>query len=153
MAAKTCSVENCHEPMYAKTYCKPHWKRVWRTGEVNQGTPVRKFTRGRIGCLVEGCEKPHRSMGLCGAHSSAARAYNLDPDVYARMIKEPCAICGSNKKPVIDHDHSCCPGKTSCGECVRGTLCMNCNNALGLAEENTDVLKAGAAYLLEYGAK
>lgn len=153
MSTRTCSIKECNEPLYAKTYCKPHWRRVWKTGEVKQDKPIRKQVRGRVGCLVEGCAKAHRSMGLCAAHSSAARAYKLDSSVYAQMIISPCVICRSSERPVIDHDHACCPGKTSCGECVRGTLCMNCNNALGLAGEDIEMLRAGAAYLLRTGAK
>jgi hypothetical protein len=62
-----------------------------------------------------------------------------------------CAICGlpckSGKRLSIDHDHSCCPGKGSCGKCVRGLLCMNCNNGLGHFKDDPELLGTAIAYL------
>jgi len=51
-----------------------------------------------------------------------------------------CACCGTTEwnspsgVPCVDHDHSCCPGKNSCGKCVRGLLCMSCNVMAGVLE-------------------
>lgn len=47
----------------------------------------------------------------------------------------------------VDHDHSCCPGKTTCGVCVRGILCSNCNAALGMVNDNPETLRSLIQYL------
>lgn len=40
--------------------------------------------------------------------------------------------CGGEKgRLVTDHDHECCPGARSCGVCVRGIVCYDCNNIEG----------------------
>lgn len=43
-----------------------------------------------------------------------------------------CAACGSTADLKVDHDHACCPASRSCGQCVRGYLCHECNTAEGL---------------------
>jgi hypothetical protein len=59
-----------------------------------------------------------------------------------------CAICGQPETLVrqgglceltIDHDHET-------GQ-IRGLLCNNCNRAIGLLKDNTQVLRSAAAYL------
>lgn len=47
----------------------------------------------------------------------------------------------------VDHDHRCCPGATSCGACVRGLVCNQCNAAVGLIHEDAMHAKRMAEYL------
>lgn len=67
-----------------------------------------------------------------------------------------CAICRctADSEAVakrgwhVDHDHSCCPGESSCGQCIRGILCAPCNSLLGFARDDLKTLDAAAQYLL-----
>ena len=76
--------------------------------------------------------------------------YGLTKAQYNEMISRPCDVCGRNDlTKCIDHDHNCCPGRRSCGECIRGVLCTNCNTAEGLLGSDPDRALALAAYLLQ----
>jgi hypothetical protein len=63
-----------------------------------------------------------------------------------------CALCGENKPRGqgtwhVDHDHNCCKGNKSCGKCIRGLLCTNCNSILGFSKDNCIILKKAIQYL------
>ena len=60
-----------------------------------------------------------------------------------------CWSCVSRKATHIDHDHKCCPGVYSCGQCVRGLLCSQCNTALGLLADNPAYIKKLLQYSLQ----
>lgn len=63
--------------------------------------------------------------------------------------KVQCEVCGSQENLVFDHDHSCCPGQAidSCGKCIRGILCRNCNLAEGFLKSNEDFVLRLYLYL------
>lgn len=88
------------------------------------------------------------------------RRFNLTLDDYYFLLEQQngvCAICGQPETHVvygkkkslsIDHDSSCCPGRTnSCGKCIRGLLCSRCNTAIGLFEDNIEVLEMAINYI------
>jgi hypothetical protein len=87
-------------------------------------------------------------------HAGKLKGYGLTVEKYIDMEKSQnnvCAICKNpemNKKRLsVDHDHSCCSGTNSCGNCIRGLLCSGCNFLLGAAKDNIQVLQAAIKYL------
>jgi hypothetical protein len=80
------------------------------------------------------------------------KAHGLTRERYEEMIlnqNDTCPICNKQlgQSPSIDHDHSCCPGKFSCGNCVRGLLHRGCNAMLGIVEEDVHTLERAIRYL------
>jgi recombination endonuclease VII len=84
--------------------------------------------------------------------------YRLTPERYAEMLAAQgggCAVCGTSmeiggktsRSMAVDHDHTCCPGRKSCGSCIRGILCGNCNRGLGQFNDDPDRLEKAVAYL------
>ena len=78
------------------------------------------------------------------AHTEARRAKNfgLTLDELRGVLARGCYApgCKEGKNGIgtlhIDHDHFCCPGRKSCGKCVRGALCKTHNVALGFIEQH-----------------
>ena len=114
-------------------------------------------------------DRPYWALGLCVTcykrekarkyREDPGRAHGLAPGEYALMVENRdgrCDICGRQSlvgrtnlagRLFIDHDHRCCPGKFSCGRCVRGLLCSNCNFILGQAGDDVTVLERAVAFL------
>lgn len=87
--------------------------------------------------------------------------YHLTLADWDHMLAEQgggCAVCGGGPSGPgrggaqfhVDHDHACCPGVGSCGRCVRGILCSNCNTMIGLAKDDAVRLLAAAEYLQKF---
>lgn len=81
--------------------------------------------------------------------------YKLREDDYIELLISQnymCLICSielTEENRNIDHDHSCCPGRSSCGKCVRGILCGPCNVKIG-AYESLVKLPGFKTYITKY---
>lgn len=96
-------------------------------------------------------------------NNSLKSKYGITLDEYNLMLEAQngnCAIC--TKKPslntndhrsfamAVDHDRRCCGPDKACSKCIRGLLCMKCNRALGMFEDDILILLAAVKYLEHY---
>ncbi len=85
--------------------------------------------------------------------------YSLPPEVYRALLDACpkndkgaplCMTCHKYRARAVDHDHNApcgCKGSTSCGKCVRGLLCSNCNGILGRLRDDPEVFFRLGRYL------
>ena len=122
--------------------------------------PKNKKTGGFYHSRCKSCAKARsavynaaRYRGLSPEEKLRAslKAYGITPEQHAEMLEQQggaCPICLKElEAPYVDHDHSCCPGRKSCGKCVRGLLCSTCNTGLGLLGDSRENLARAADYL------
>lgn len=93
----------------------------------------------------------------CRTANRARTTYGLTAEAYEGLLLDHgggCFLCsrqnsrGTQKSLSIDHNHACCPGPRSCGECVRGLLCDDCNLAIGFLRDDVELVKRLVLYLL-----
>ncbi len=152
----TCTHSGCERPYRYHGYCAMHAKRKSKGADMDN--PLQRPGK-YVGCLIPGCERDHDAKGYCGSHGYTIRRFNLSLDqiekLYAPDAK--CDNCGraqlNGRALAVDHDHGCCPGKGSCGKCIRGFLCSGCNTSLGHMEDDVDMIRALADYLEDYQSR
>ncbi|MFI7581932.1 endonuclease domain-containing protein [Kocuria kalidii] len=89
-----------------------------------------------------------------------AYQWNLSQEQYEVKLAEQgggCGICGrtpsehrAKRAFAIDHDHRCCRTNSSCGKCLRGILCGDCNGGLGFFQDDPLLLLKALTYLLRW---
>ncbi|MEV5655927.1 endonuclease VII domain-containing protein [Streptomyces sp. NPDC052291] len=164
-----CSFDGCNRPHGAKGLCLAHY------GQLSAGKALTPINGNRARDGIKACctcrqSKPveefvRSSASIDGYYSYCRECskwktirsrYGIDKDDYQSLLSQQgfaCAICrtpdpGPGKNSfAVDHDHSCCPDISSCGACVRGLLCMDCNVSLGRFKDDPALLRSAIEYL------
>lgn len=167
----SCKVDGCDRKHCAKGYCSVHWARNKRGTPLDApirmiGVEKRLDEFGRKECSacrqILSASEFHPRKGVsdglfakcrpCLLRYNRAKKYGITPERIDEMYDEQDGRCAVCRTPIgadchIDHDHECCAGYRSCGECVRGLLCNSCNLMLGMAKDSIPTLLAAAEYL------
>jgi hypothetical protein len=132
-------------------------KGVWPCLTCNVKKPIADFYKSKSkrwpNSHCKGCQ--NQSARLTSRSATLRYLYGISEEQYLALLASQencCAICGlsqdaSKRMFSVDHDHTCCPGKRSCGLCVRGILCNRCNIFLGHANDSVEKLRSAILYL------
>lgn len=170
MPAKTCSLDGCDRRLHAKELCRIHYRRRAAGTDPNKllrGSSVGRDDDGRKLCWK--CEEwlpverfAKTTIGSDGLDTRCHRCrtlgrHGLTKKSFAELLEAQGGKCanpgcdaieaGGRGEWHIDHDHSCCAKKWSCGKCIRGLLCHNCNIGLGLLGDSRRRLEGLLAYM------
>lgn len=104
---------------------------------------------------ISGYSRACRECARANGNRQVIKKYGISLERFDEMLRaqdHKCAICKvelsrSLTAICVDHDHVCCPTGGSCGKCVRGLLCHDCNTGLGRFKDNVDYLEAAIEYL------
>lgn len=84
--------------------------------------------------------KKNHNAYTCSNQKKVAKLYaKYGLRIEPHNIPKYCEICGSSKKISLDHDHNT--------KIIRGWLCGNCNTALGMVNDNIEILRKLIKYL------
>lgn len=159
--SSTCEHDDCSRKYFANGMCRWHYNRSLRKTVEQKpceqcGSNITEVGRRKY-CSVACYEiamRPLRHQWRRDnpdyrkrqSERQRVRRHGVDPENFVPASR--CDICGDGQETLaIDHDHDCCPGKYSCGECIRGFLCNSCNNGLGRFKDDPNLLQAAIEYL------
>lgn len=91
-----CSIPTCPEPMHCRTWCKAHYSRWEKTGDVRADVPIRREPKPKPlpkpkpeprFCIAPGCDEPHYIGGYCIRHNYQVKRYG-DPNGGPRQFSD-----------------------------------------------------------------
>jgi hypothetical protein len=101
--------------------------------------------------VCPGCRKDPRPGAQVKERARTLRTYGLTETDWDGLVKRQgnrCAICrtdkpgGRGERWHIDHDHI--TGR------VRGLLCGRCNSAIGMLQDDPEIIRAAARYVIKH---
>jgi hypothetical protein len=122
---------------------------------------ISSYIAGKTGKEVKSCRACARAKNIRRADKNREchlkRNFQMTLKQYEERLASQGGVCANPRckspKPGgmgefhVDHDHACCPGKKSCGKCIRGLLCQACNSVLGRIHDNAEILLGLVDYL------
>lgn len=115
-----------------------------------RGTCKRCHTNYVIDYYNKNPDKKAEKVKLNSGRDTNWKRHKISKELYESLLKKydgKCHACKKRNATSIDHDHKCCEGIRSCGKCVRGILCRNCNISLGLMQDSKEQIKKLIEYL------
>jgi len=96
-------------------------------------------------------KKRNKDVKKIGYDPRRFKRHHITKEDYDKLLSKydgKCWICKDLKAVHIDHDHTCCNNDSySCGNCIRGVLCSNCNTGIGLLKDSPKLIKSALKYL------
>jgi hypothetical protein len=128
---------------YQREYNRQYRERIGEYQRECRGESYYQANRERITEYQRAWHSAHREqIAERKREYQATAAHGLtraERDFIEAMQSHRCPVCLDplSGDMQIDHDHGCCPGKTSCGNCVRGVVHGGCNKTIALYENDT----------------
>lgn len=149
---RTCSVPDCDRTYWARGWCQKHYsswyEKAHPRSRASYSREYKVRNREKVLAWKRKSSQTYRERNPdAWRHSAYLRKFGITVAQYDEMLlaqKGVCAICaGSPVAPGnrlhVDHDH-----KT---DAVRGLLCGRCNRAIGLLNDDADLLASAVRYL------
>lgn len=150
---KICSEPKCKKPLRIRGFCVACYYRHLRCGDIKKGVkPVKwKHILSEIDTVnktaickecgpIKILKRDNKTWRCSKIANERSKLYKRAYRASKRSIMgDNCEICNTDKKLCYDHSH-----KTNK---YRGTLCSECNLAIGLMHDNPDRLRKAAKYL------
>lgn len=127
-------------------------RRIFPDRPLTESERQKRFYQNNRENLLARNAKYHRDNKEKVAKRARLKLHEMSSEEHdSKMVEQNnrCAICRKlfTKTPHIDHKHSCCSTRKTCGKCNRGLLCDDCNLGLGRFKDSIKILSNAIQYL------